>query len=704
MNSATLDRSLDTALEATFADAPFGIGCVDNSARWLHANAALRSMLGADALPSLRSLAGPLHAAALDDLLAGRRARLRLEPDHVGGRPVLDLLRMVDVDGRVAGFVVHAEDLSAQSHAIAERDAFFALTPDLLAFVDARDRLVEVNPAWEATLGWPARELLGHRVGEFVHDDDRDRVLAQLADVRGGLADATFRGRLRSRYGGYRWIEWQVREFDVARLYCTARDVTDQVRARDSLLRHRDELERRIAQRTHELDRALARLQLHADNSPLATIEWDRQLRVSHWSHRAREMFGWREDEILGREPSTAPLLHPGDAASVDAAMQRLASRDASRNVHTVRMVARDGRVRVCEWFDSALFDSSGRVSSILSLVQDVTEREAASAALADSEERFRLAFEQTAVGMGHVTLDGRWLRINRRLADLLGRDVDALAGTALRDVVHPDDRDADAVDMARLLAGDIDSFDIETRLRCADGRAVWTRRRVSLRRDATGTPVHLIVVVEDIDARKAAEAALQRAHEDLEAKVAERTLELERLMAVLEEQARQDALTGLPNRRGLMERLPRSIDRSARHEGAIVVMFVDLDRFKQVNDTLGHDAGDALLRECARRLVAAVRKTDIVARLGGDEFVIVLENVRDPATHARRVAEKVRHALALPVDVGPASVGVSASVGVVVQMAGTMTADELIAQADRRMYAAKHAGGNAVRTDDGAG
>ncbi|MGY4515116.1 sensor domain-containing diguanylate cyclase [Lysobacter sp. HA18] len=701
MNSTTLDRSLDAALEGTFADAPFGIGCVDTAAQWLHANTALRAILGGDTLPSLRQLAGAMHATALDDLLAGRRARLRLEPEHAASQPVLDVLRMLDADGRVAGFIVHAEDLSAQRRAAAERDAFFALTPDLLAFVDARDRLVEVNPAWETTLGWPARELVGHRVDEFVHEDDRDRVLAQFADVRGGLADTTFRGRLRSRYGGYRWIEWQVREFDVARLYCTARDVTDQVRARDSLLRHRDELERRITQRTHELDRALARLQLHADNSPLATVEWDRHLRVSHWSHRAREMFGWREDEIVGREPSTAPMLHPDDVAVVDAAMQRLATREASRSVHTVRMVARDGRTRVCEWFDSALFDASGRVTSILSLVQDVTEREAAATALADSEERFRLAFEQTAVGMAHVALDGHWLRINRRLADLLGRDLDELVGTTLRDIVHPDDRDADAADMARLLAGDIDSLDVEARLLCIDGKAIWTRRQVSIRRDASGAPVHLIVVVEDIDARKATEAALQRAHEELEAKVAERTVELERLMAVLEGQARQDALTGLPNRRGLMERLPRSIDRSARHEGAIVAMFVDLDRFKHVNDTLGHDAGDVLLRECAQRLVASVRKTDIVARLGGDEFVIVLENVRDPETHARRVAEKIRHALALPVDVGVGQIAVSASVGVVVQTSGPITADELIAHADRRMYAAKHAGGNAVRIED---
>ncbi|GAB6194741.1 PAS domain S-box protein [Lysobacter xanthus] len=694
------DARLVDLLRDTFDAAPFGLGCVDVSGCWLHANPALRALLGGDGLPTLRDVAGAAQTDAIDELLAGGRPRLHLEPGHGPGQPVLDLLPLRDGHGRATAFIVHGEDHAPYARAVAERDAFFALTPDLLAFVDARDRLVEVNPAWQATLGYPQRELVGHRLAGFVHQDDRERALAVLADVRAGQVDATFRCRLRSRYGGYRWIEWQVREFDVARLYCTARDVTDQVRARDALLRHRDELERRITQRTHELDRALARLQLHADNSPLATIEWDRDLRIQHWSQRAREMLGWREDEVLGRGPGEWPFLDHEACASVDAAIARLRDHELTRHVHPVRMRTRDGRLLACEWFDSALFDGAGQLASILSLVQDVTEREAAASALVDSEERFRLAFEQTAVGMAHVDLDGRWLRINRRLAELLGRDLDALAGRTVLDLVHPDDRAPDASGLARLLAGDCETLDLEARLLRADGVPFWSRQTVSVRHDASGAPVHFILVVEDIDARKAAEAALQRAHEELEAKVASRTLELQRLMTALENQARQDALTGLPNRRGLMERLPRAIDRSTRQNGAIVVMFLDLDRFKQVNDAHGHDAGDALLRECAARLVGAVRRTDIVARLGGDEFVVVLENVRDAETHARRVAEKIRLALGAPVDLGTATASVSASIGVVVHPPGVASAEALITQADRRMYVAKHAGGDAVRLD----
>ncbi|GAB2508214.1 sensor domain-containing protein [Lysobacter humi (ex Lee et al. 2017)] len=696
---STADATLDPVL-APFAQAVAAaaapLGCLDAEGLWLRANAPMHALVG-DPCPPLYALAGCAPTdPPLAPLLAGERPRLRLALSTRG--IALDVVALPGVHGRPAGFLVQPADDTAE-RALAERDLFFALTPDLLAVLDARDRLVETNPAWEATLGWPAEELDGRALASLLHPDDAERTAAFVRDVRSGVGDAGHRMRLRSRFGGWRWLEWTLRHLDDGRLYGTARDVTDQVRARDAMLRHREELERRIADRTRELDGALARLQLHADNSPLASIEWDARLRVVHWSRRATEMFGWAEDEVARRTLPQWPFLDAADARDVGDAMDRLFRHECSRATHTVRMRTRGGRVRVCEWFDSALFDDSGAVSSILTLVQDVTERQAALGALQDSEERFRLAFEQTAIGMAHVGLDGYWMRVNRRLATLLGPRG---AHGALLDALHPDDRAAVGRGLADVLAGRVESVAIEARLH-AGGEDTWTLQTLSLRRDADGVPAHYLLAVEDIAARKRAEQALQQAHEALEAKVAERTRELERLMAVLEGQAREDALTGLPNRRGLLERLPRSLDRSARQDGATAVMFVDLDRFKQVNDTLGHDAGDELLRECARRLASSVRKTDIVARLGGDEFVIVLENVRDPRRQARQVAEKVRAALATPVQLGEAAVGISASIGVVVHEpgAGTAAVEELIARADRRMYAAKHRGGDGVH--DGA-
>jgi diguanylate cyclase (GGDEF)-like protein/PAS domain S-box-containing protein len=690
-------------LDRLFAVDPGAVALVAADGRLLRANSAFGSLLGLPDATALRDvdLAGSADWPLLEAALHGtvdrpQRVALALpRHDGVGQTLPADILAL-DLDGQRC-VLLQCSGVDALARARAERDRFFALAPDLVALLDAQGCLCEANPAWTVSLGWETRQLLGTALAALAHEDDRERLQAALRACATG-ADV-LRARLRSRFGGWRWFEWTISAFDDGRLYATARDVTGQLRAREALMRHRDELEARIAERTAELDAALARLRLHADNSPLASIEWDAALRVSYWSHRAAGLTGWRADEVEGRTPRHAPLFDSAAAGALEARMGRLLRREAARQVHTQRVRTRDGRELVCEWFDSAVYDARGEVVSILSLVQDVTAREAAAAALADSEERFRLAFEQTAVGMAHLDLEGRWLRSNRRLAQMLGHGDGGLpAQGSLFDVVHPDDRAADAAALAALRAGEVESCRLERRLLRTGGGAFWAQQTLSLRREADGRPVHFILVVEDIDARKRAEQALQAAHEELEAKVAARTRELERLMAVLEHQARQDPLTGLPNRRGLMERLPRTLERSGRQQGGVVVMFVDLDRFKQVNDSHGHEAGDALLRECAARLVATVRKTDIVARLGGDEFVVVLENVREPAGQAHRVAEKIRHALAAPLLLGGVPLAISASIGVVVHEGGVATPEELIARADHGMYAAKRGGGNAVR------
>ncbi|MFZ5657048.1 MAG: PAS domain S-box protein [Pseudomonadota bacterium] len=690
-------------LDRLFAGGTGALALVATDGRLLRANPPFQELLG---LPEgspygdvgFAATAGwPCIAAAMQGAPdATQRMSLTLpRRDGVGPSLPVDVLAL-ELDGERCA-LLQCESADALARARAERDRLFALAPDLVALLDADGRLREANPAWTVSLGWETGQLLGTALPDLAHEDDRGRLAAALR--ASATTPDVLRARLRSRFGGWRWFEWTISAFDDGRVYATARDVTGQLRAREALMRHRDELEARIAERTAELDDALARLRLHADNSPLATIEWDPALRVSYWSHRATEVTGWHLDEVEGRRPRQAPLFDADAANAFEAQMGRLLRREVARQAHTHRVRARDGRELVCEWFDSAVYDARGNVASILSLVQDVTAREAAAAALADSEERFRLAFEQTAVGMAHLDLDGRWLRSNRRLAQMLGHGEGALPPQgSLFDAIHPDDRAADAAALAALRAGEVESCRLERRLLRAGGGAFWAQQTLSLRREADGRPVHFILVVEDIDARKQAEQALQAAREDLEAKVADRTRELERLMAALEHQARQDPLTGLPNRRGLMDRLPRTLERSGRQQGGVVVMFVDLDRFKQVNDSHGHEAGDALLRECAARLVATVRKTDIVARLGGDEFVVVLENVRAPAEQARRVAEKIRLALAAPLLLGGVPLAISASIGVVVHEGGRATPEDLIARADHGMYAAKRGGGNAVR------
>lgn len=281
-------------------------------------------------------------------------------------------------------------------------------------------------------------------------------------------------------------------------------------------------------------------LDLHVGNSPLAVVEWDPQFRVRRWSGRATEMFGWTEAEVLGMHPDDWRFMHEADAPKVAQIIGDLVTRKLGRNISPNRNYTRDGQVIHCEWFNSAIFDDDGELVSILSLAQDVTDRELALIATRESEQRFKATFEQAAVGIAHVGLEGRWLRVNNTLCALLGYAQTDFMALTFQDITHPDDLASDMALLGQLLRAEIDHYRIEKRYFRRDGTPVWALLTVSLVPDAHGAPLHFISVIEDISARKATELALQQSTNELEARVLARTLELETINRCLSEEVEQ--------------------------------------------------------------------------------------------------------------------------------------------------------------------
>lgn len=247
--------------------------------------------------------------------------------------------------------------------------------------------------------------------------------------------------------------------------------------------------------------------------------------------------------------------------------------------------------------------------------------------------------------------------------------------------------------------------FRAETQMRRQNGSLFWCRmsaKAIDPRRPQDGT----IWIVEDITHEHAQREALARAHEELEHRVAARTAELSAANAKLKEEiaerklaeerirhmAQHDALTGLPNRALLYDRLDQAIARAHRQGHRVAVMFLDLDRFKSINDTLGHEVGDILLQEVAHRLRGVVRAADTVGRLGGDEFVVVLHEVADAAA-AGQVAEKIIAAFAPPVLIGPHQLRASTSIGIALYPEDRQETHALLKCADMAMYQAKQSG-----------
>lgn len=286
---------------------------------------------------------------------------------------------------------------------------------------------------------------------------------------------------------------------------------------------------------------------------------------------------------------------------------------------------------------------------------------------LQESEERFRSAFDYAPIGMALVTPKGRWLQVNRSLCEILGYGEDELLATDFQTITHPDDVAAAEIHISRVLAGQIPSHQMEKRYFHKAGHSVWAFLSISLARDARDRSLRLVFQIQDITDRKRAQERLTH-------------------------DASHDALTGLPNRAHFTKRLAQMIERAKdSSQPSFAVLFLDADRFKVINDSLGHMAGDQLLIGIARRLGKCVRPGDMVARLGGDEFTVLLDDVKD-GTEATLVAERIQKSLALPFDLSGREVYTSASVGIALDI-GYKQPEEILRDADTAMYRAKQLG-----------
>ncbi|HSG88133.1 MAG TPA: EAL domain-containing protein [Pseudomonadales bacterium] len=303
-----------------------------------------------------------------------------------------------------------------------------------------------------------------------------------------------------------------------------------------------------------------------------------------------------------------------------------------------------------------------------ISLLKDMRPLKQAQARLEESEARFRGAFEDAPIGMMLVRPeDDSITQVNRILCDLLGRNEAELIGLRATQLIPEEDREEYARARDALLSGGDENPLIEARFERRDGSIVWANRHMVVQRRPDGSASRVIVQIADITEMK------------------ENRERMEKL-------AFYDTLTNLANRRLFNDRLEQAVRHCARSGEPAALLYLDLDNFKRVNDTLGHDAGDELLRVVAERLRACVRAEDTVARPGGDEFTILLTHVRD-ADAAGRVASKVLRALDAPIRLDGHEFRVTTSIGVTLAPDDGCDPKTLLRNADLAMYRAKERG-----------
>ena len=323
----------------------------------------------------------------------------------------------------------------------------------------------------------------------------------------------------------------------------------------------------------------------------------------------------------------------------------------------------------------------------------DVTARLRAERALQEAEKRFRGTFEQSAVGIAHLAMDGKHLRVNRKYRQLLGYSEHELHNLTPANLSHPNDMNVEWGQTEALLAGDVNSYSVEKRLIRKDGSIVWVALTLSMVRNGTGEPDYFISVIEDVTARKRAESERDELLRSLEHQVSLRTAELEKLSLT-------DSLTGIANRRHFDSVLAAEWARATRATRPVSVVLIDIDDFKVLNDTLGHVQGDACLRAVATAVQqVACRSTDLGARYGGDEFVMLLPETETAG--AKLLAEKLKHfveKITLPDLIHGGQLKLSISQGVACAMnPRERSANDLLLAADQAMYASKEQGRNCI-------
>ncbi len=389
---------------------------------------------------------------------------------------------------------------------------------------------------------------------------------------------------------------------------------------------------------------------------------------------------GYTPQELVGS--SFQSITPPEDRERGDAAAVRLLNGEMQTVSFEKRYLRKDGALTWVMLTISIQYDEEGKPLCFLALAQDINDRKQAEERLAAtqealrvSEERYRTAFQMSLDGMNLTRLsDGTFVETNQAFLDLTGLKREEVIGrTAMELNIWADPEDRRRMVEMVMEQGACRNF--EARFRKKNGETIWGLMSASLI-ELERTPC-ILSITRDISDAKVAEDEIRRL-------------------------AFYDPLTDLANRRLLLERLRRTVVGSRRSGRRQALLFLDLDNFKMLNDTLGHHVGDLLLKEVARRLVSCIRAADTAARAGGDEFVVILEelssNAKEAAAQAKTVAEKILRNLRKPYALAGRVCVSTASMGITMFGQGNESTTEILQQADIAMYRAKAEGGAAIR------
>jgi len=680
-------RASEQLLSATFSQAGVGIFATSLDSRYLEANEKYCAMLGytRDELLAM-SITEVNRAEDIDEVLANRGRMLSGEWRHASHERQVrrkdgtliwvghstTLVR--DESGGPHHFITVAEDISerkrAEERLANERTLLRAVVdamPERIYVKDRAGRFLLQNASNLKIRGITDHdEIVGKTVFDIFPRELAERLEAEdRAVMESGVPllnreGQTFFGGTGSAPREARWhvtskVPLRDKAGNVFGVVGVNRDITGRKRMEEAL-------------RASE-ERFRATFEQAAVGMALRGIDPadPRWLRVNQ---KLCDILGYSKEELLNL--TSLDVTPPEERGVSSDYNDKLLRGEVTAYSREKRYMRKDGGIIWTHISLTAVRGADGAPTHVISIIQDITDRKRVEQALRESEEQFhQLANNIPQIFWICDAQQKNMIYVSPAYERVTGQPIAGLRENARSwlEAVHPDDRER--VRGARIAAGDGD-YDEVFRVVRSDGSLRWVRDRAFPIHDAQGGIYRIAGIAEDItDMRESEERLLYLAH--------------------------YDNLTNLPNRVLFYDRLKQALSQAKRNQWVTAIMFLDLDRFKNVNDTLGHGAGDLLLRQVSERLAGCVRSGDTVGRLSGDEFAIVLSNLAGP-DDASLVAQKIMATLARPFNLYGKEVFVTASIGITLFPTDSLDQDTLIQNADTAMYRAKELGRNSFR------
>ncbi len=613
--------------------------------------------------------AAEVHAAYVRRVLAGEDVppyvdvRTRRGGAHVQVSVTLGGLR--GPEGAIVGVTSLLRDVTDEltkqrslERALEASRARFEQASTAQAVIDLRGVLVSVNAAWCELFGHPADYFVERTLTSLVHPLDAANAAEQLAPQREGLVDSA----------RYQLVFRDARGQSLPLLLETTTLRNPDGAPHAVAIFARDVAEVRDA--AHELG-AQENLYLSLSRRSWdAAMVTDAGLDVVYATPLAARMLGYGPEELVGR--TITELLHPEDVDKVRPVIDRVVELPQYTEHVLVRMRDSSGNWR---WIEQTLTNclADPDIAGLVANLRDLTDQVESERLLRFSEALHRAIVETAQEGIVATAPDGATMLANEKLGEILGLSLETINRLDMRELLRPLPREQNG---ASGQIGPGGPARYETSYLHPDGGTRVLHVTRSLLHHDGAEPLGWLSMVSDVTDARRVEDELRR-------------------------QALHDPLTGLPNRYLVLDRLKMAAARQRRAEGTPMgVLFLDLDGFKPINDSRGHEAGDELLKEIGSRLARAVRATDTVGRLGGDEFAIICEHADEAAL--LRVASRIHRSLADPVALAGGPLRVTISIGAA--MSPPYEVADLIRAADGAMYDAKQRGGGRTALAGGPG